>query len=184
MNTTAAGSAVSDPFIQLESASNVRNIAKIRNFMSGARSTMSVIVEPTEDYVYQEQNMRVQQVSNDALDAASGYQPRNFFDAPGVTAPIDSMRTVRRRKFRWSKLWTRAVVGSNIVAVFNDDKFAHGFQIMVQAGSYSASTFPYLGVEIRASIEFKHDQGWGAIGDVTASSGYLFPYTYAGGNSN
>lgn len=177
-----------DVFNQVLNWPSSRNISKRRFWRAGRNNVLSMTIDPTEDYVHDDQSNRVRQISGAANPSSllNGYEPAQFWDSPAVTADIDAGRTVKRRRFRWTNMWSRARSGNNYVVVLRDDKLAHGVQINVRRGTYTAQTLPYMSTSVSMQVEFRQRHGCstGTMPTALTTSVYLFPFTYAGANSN
>lgn len=185
-NSSAFVPDVDDPWCQAENYPSARNILKRKIFYSGRPNSLSMEVDPTEDYVYIDNSNRVAAVSN-VIDSANGFSPRDLL-MPGTSIEQAGDISIRRRRFRWTKLWTRVPgsSGNDIIAVLRDDKLAHGVQVMVKRSTYTPQNLPYLGVHCTLSVEFRgaHQEINPAVMlSAKTSTSWLFPYTYAGGNS-
>lgn len=174
-------SAKQSPYEQVRNWPSVRNIAKFRSWRPGRANSLSMVCDATEDYFYMENNVRAQQLSNLAGSGGNGYQPRQLWDAPGVTLAVDQNRYVKRRRFRWSRMFTRYQVGNSLNILLSDIKLAHGVQILVREGTYSRQSVPYMNVDCRFSIEFRSDGRSNLLQDyiqaVDPAVPFLFPFT-------
>lgn len=178
-NTLVSGKL--SPYEQVRNWPSVRNIAKFRSWRPGRANSLSMVCDATEDYFYMENNVRAQQLSNLAGSGGNGYQPRQLWDAPGVTLAVDQNRYVKRRRFRWSRMFTRYQVGNSLNILLSDIKLAHGVQILVREGTYSRQSVPYMNVDCRFSIEFRSDGRSNLLQDyiqaVDPAVPFLFPFT-------
>lgn len=172
-----------DPWVILSNYKSVRNIAKFARFQNGKCRSLTMIVDPTEDYVYTEAGLRVQSESAAPVGATNGYPPSYFYSNPGTLA-IDEYRVAGRRRFRWSRLYHKYLSGANLVAVLDDTKLAQGVQIMVKGGTYSAATLPYMKVETWITVEFKNTGRSFepiTVNNATTTANVYFPWTSAEG---
>jgi len=177
-----------DPFNQVLNWQSQRNMSKTRYWRAGRMNKLSMTIDPTEDYVHDDQSNRVRQITGAAYpnDPENGYEPAQFWDSPGVTAAIDQGRTVKRRRFRWTNMWSRAAIGTSYIAVLRDDKLAHGVQVNVLRSTYTNQTLPYMNATASVQVEFRqrHGTALSNMANATTSGVWLYPFTYAGGNSN
>lgn len=185
-NAAVATDIVDSPWVQALNCPNHRNIVLKKSLTGGRRTTFSMTVMPTEEYLYLDTNRHVTQVTNGDVTSPFGSDsnngsPYNILALIAGTAPQDAQ--IRRRRFRWTRLWTRYLSGNDSLLILNDDKFAHGVQFMIRERSFTRQNLPYFDVHVRASIEFRGRHGQ-TLGPTTAgnSGQYLFPFTYAGAN--
>lgn len=178
-----------NPWYQAENYPSCREIVKKRFIQMGKHQKLQMKITPTEDYVKNTFERDVPTNSSTSDWSANGQSQPQFLWRGQIAAATDDGRAfvVKRRPFRWSQLWLRYYDGSNIVPIMNDVKKAHGVQIMVRNKTYTSENLPYFTVQINVSVEFKGRQQQyvgGNMGTVgAAQSGYMFPFTYAGGNT-
>lgn len=177
-DVTSAAVPTDDPWLLAENYPNRRNILKRSYLGALTKKSLSMVVDPTEDYVTNDSSNRITSLSTQTEDGLSGWYPQRAW--PGNTDDgTKPAINVRRRRFRWTKLWVRSQVGNDIVSYLRDDKLAHGLQVMVRRSTYSTANLPYLRVHCTMSVEFRgHAMGnTNAYVAVLTTGPRLFPFT-------
>lgn len=192
-NTALAVTAAADPWNQVLNYPSVRNIAMVKKLSAHKPVTLSLKVDAMENYV----TRQYEDVDFQGPLASTGYEfsgitPQTaFYGTAGASAAstagqqMNSARfKMKRRRFRWTNQWLmfQSTTGSddpNLIYIRNDDKVAHGCQMMVKALSYWTSSLPYFDVAVTMSVEFRGKLMQRAMIPITNSSSMLFPWTNA-----
>lgn len=189
-DTTTAWDPVMNPWNQVESWPSSRNIRDAKFVQMGKHKKFSMTTLPYEDYVVNQQTNNIMMQSYIAVDSPASTLPYRaalgLTDAGAFTGVQQSAFVVKRRRFRWTNLWSRYYDGTNIVNVLRDTKRAHGVQMMVKQNTYTTENVPYFSVMVSASIEFKDRRPMASSANfatTTAAGNFLYPFTYAGANT-
>jgi len=184
-DTANPASSVDNPWYQAINSPSHANNTMRRFIFCGKTRRMSMRTVPMEEYVTNDNTTSVAEQSY--LAAANGYNPQDIMTQSNQGTPYAQGWVVKRRKFRWTNLWVRAYdsIGGAIVPVLRNNKRAHGVQIMIKNKTYTTENVPYFTVRCNMSVEFKDRQGqfFSSAMQNSGIGNFLFPYTYAGGNT-